>query len=148
MSTSLYIQCILMFMCGQALHLFWIKIPSLKDKAKANNKAYYFKEFWNCDWNIIIGTQIVLIMLLTGYSELVGWKPGIVDVVKWTFAAIGAFAGTVGLAKFSRYEQSLMKDLSVKANITEVMMGPTNSVKETIEKGKELTGQDVTNNGK
>lgn len=140
----LYLQCIAMFILGQVLHLMWIKIPSMKAKARAANKAYYFKEFWSCDWNVIIGTQVLLASLLFGLGELLVWKPDIINHIKWTFWTVGAFASSVGMAKFSQYEKSLMQTLDIKSNIADHFTGGTTTVADTIKKGEEATGIDVT----
>jgi hypothetical protein len=128
------------------LHLFLVKVPAIKNRARAANKTFIFKEWWGCDWNIIIGTQVLGAMFIIGLNELLHWKPYILDYVKWFFAAVGAFGSTVAMAKFSQYEKELTKVLDIKSNIADVVTGGTTSSAETIRKGTNVTGQDVSHN--
>jgi|GEM_PF-2447863 len=144
MTHTQYLLCILMSLLGQGLHLFLIKIPALKTRSSAANKPFSMKDFWNCDWNIIVGTQIVIAMATIGIDEILKWKPEIVEYIKWFFAAIGAFGSTVAMALLSKYEKGLMKLLDIKANIADAVTGGTTTVQETIDKGSFQTGVDVS----
>lgn len=50
MTFWLYIQCVLMFIGGQAIHLFLIKIPAIRKRARAANKEFTVSEYWKEDW--------------------------------------------------------------------------------------------------
>jgi hypothetical protein len=144
MTKSLYIQCVAMFILGQAAHLFLIKVPAVKQRCRAANKPFTWKEWWNCDWNVVIGTQIVGALVIIGLDQLLNWKPFILDYVKWFFAGVGAFGSTVAMAKWSQYEKSLNALLDVKSNVADAITGGTTTVKETVEKGEAATGQEIS----
>lgn len=144
MTLSLYIQCAAMFILGQALHLFLIKIPAVKARTRAANKTYLFKEWWNCDWNIILATAVIGCMAILGLDQLLNWKPAILEYVKWFFAGIGAFGSTIAMSKFSQYEKEITKILDFKANISDNVTGGTTTSKQTAERGAEVLGVDVT----
>jgi len=118
-TTQLIIQCILMFILGQLLQLFWLKIPSLKKRAKAANYQFSIKEYWGTDWNLILGTQVIGAMLILGLNELTQWKPIILEVVRWFFGGIGAFSNSVVLSKLSSYEKKLNNFIDVKTDIAD-----------------------------
>lgn len=139
-----YAICVAMFILGQAAHLFLIKIPAVKARCNAANKIFYFKEWFNCDWNIIIGTQVIGALVLLGLKEVITWKPGVIEYVRWFFAGIGAFGSTIAMAKGSQFEKSLTGLLSMKSNVSDTVTGGTHTVNETIQKGTAATGQDVT----
>lgn len=139
-----YALCVAMFILGQAAHLFLIKIPSVKARCRAANKSFYFKEWWSCDWNIIIGTQVIGALVLLGLKELVTWRPGVIEYVRWFFAGIGAFGSTIAMAKGSQFEKSLTGLLSVKSNVSDAVTGGTETVQETIVRGSDATGQNIT----
>ncbi len=143
MTHTLYWFCVAMFILGQAAHLFLLKIPAIKTRCRAANKSFYFKEWWNCDWYIIIGTQVIGAMVILGLDEIVKWKPDVIYYVKWFFAAVGAFGSSVAMAKGSSYEKSLHNLLDVKSNVSDAVTGGTDTVKETVQKGTEATGQDI-----
>ena len=133
-SIWLQVQCIVMLILGQALHLFLLKVPSLKARARAAGKPFSWKEWWCEDWNIVVSTLIIGALVTVGLNELVTWKPEILDYVKWFYAAIGAFGSTVAQAKFSQYEKKLLAVIDIKSNVSDEVTGGTTTVKETIEK--------------
>jgi hypothetical protein len=143
-STSTYVICFITYLLGQAIHLFWIKIPNIKKRAIAANKKYIFAEFWMSDWNVIIGTNIFGVMLILGLGELLNIKPEIFEYIKWFFFFAGAFGSTVVMAKFSTYEKELINILDIKSNIADVFTGGTTTSKETLERGNQVTGKDVS----
>lgn len=134
-----------MFILGQAVHLFIIKIPSLKTRAKATNKLFVFKEWWDCEWHLVLGTQCLGLASLVGIDEIANWKPEIWEAVKWFFFAVGAVGSSFIIAKWSKYEPTLINLIDVKSNIADTVMGGiTNNVKEAIQKGSAVTGTDVS----
>jgi hypothetical protein len=139
-----YVFCVLMFILGQAGHLFLVKIPAVKKRCSAANKKYYFREWWAEDWNVIIGTQVIGAMVILGLKEIVSWKPGVIEYVRWFFAGIGAFGSTIAMAKASQFEKSLTQLLDIKSNVADKIAGPAQNVRDAIVQGSEATGQDVT----
>lgn len=147
MNTStffLLIQCVLMFIFGQCVHLLLVKMPALKKRVRAVNKKFLFREWWDEDWNIIIGTQFIGAMVIIGLNEIVAWKPEILEYVRWFFAAVGAFGSTIAMSKYSQYEKTITGLMDIKSNISDTVTGGTTTVAETIEKGTQVTGQDIS----
>ena len=138
-----YLICVIMSILGQAAHLFLLKIPAIKQRSRAANKTFYFKEWWAADWNVIIGTQVLIAMLVLGLKEFLYWKPGVAEYVRWFFGLFGAFGSVVAMAKGSSFEKNLVGLLDVKSNIADAVTGGTHTIEETIEKGTEVTGQQV-----
>jgi hypothetical protein len=144
MTTSLYIQCVAMFILGQAAHLFLIKIPAVKARCRAANKPFTWKEWWNCDWNVVIGTQIIGALFIIGLDQFLNWKPQVLDYIKWFFAFVGASGSAIAMAKWSQYEKGLTALLDIKSNVSDAVTGGTTTVKDTIEKGEAATGEVIT----
>lgn len=128
----MYWFCVAMFVLGQLAHLFLVKIPSVKIRCRAANKTFIFKEWWACDWNIIIGTQVIGALVILGLDELISWKPDVLDYVKWFFAGVGAFGSTIAMAKASQFEKGLTGLIDIKSNVSDSVTGGTNTVKDTI----------------
>ena len=82
MTLSLYFQCVAMYLLGQAVDLFLLKIPELRTLYRKANEDFCWKKYWQSDWNVIIGTQVVGLMLVLGLNELTHWKPAILEYVK------------------------------------------------------------------
>lgn len=132
-----------MFLLGQILHLMWVKIPSIKKKAAANNKKFLFDEWLAEDWNLIIGLNVFAMMLFIGLDQILHFKPEIIDYVRWFFAFIGSTGSSIAM-RYSKYDGNLLKMLDIKSNIAGAIIGETQSVQETIDKGSAATGQDMT----
>lgn len=119
MTALLYLLCALMYLLGQALQLFWVKIPALKSRANAANYEFNFKEYWRSDWNLIIGTFIVPMMIFIGLDEIVTFKPEIMGYLKWGFGFLGFTGQSIILAKFSKFEKVVIDVIDVKTNIAD-----------------------------
>jgi len=144
-SNWLILQCVLMFIFGQCVHLLLVKMPAIKKRVRAVNKKFLFKEWWNEDWNIIIGTQFIGAMFIIGLDQFLNWKPEVLEYTKWFFAAVGAFGSTIAMSKYSQYEKTVTALVDIKSNTFDTLAGPTESREDAIEKGRDLTGgKDVT----
>ena len=144
MTLSLYIQCGLMFFLGEALYLFWIKFPAFKERAMANNKPFKYSEWWECDKNLIIGLNILAPTLFVGADQIIHFQPEVMDYMKWLFWLVGFSGCNVVLNKLSQFSKGQITMLSLKANVADILTGGTTTVVDTIEKGKEVTGKDIT----
>lgn len=138
-----YLICAAMSVLGQLAHLFLIKIPSIKNRARAANKAFIFREWWNSDWNVVLGTQVLILMLILGLKEFLTWKPGVIDYVRWFFGLFGAFGSTVAMAKGSSFEKNLTGLIDVKSNVADAVTGGTSTIQDTVQKGTEATGHQI-----
>lgn len=137
MTTSLYLQCVLMAVIGQALQVLLIKVPSLKDKCRAANKPFTWGAWWSCDWNVVVATGLIIAAFILGLDQFLHWKPAVIDWVKWFFLGVGAFGSTIAMAKFSQYEKDLMTLLSVKSNVADSVIGTSTSTGEAKTKAEE-----------
>lgn len=124
MTTSLYIQCVVMLILGQALQVFLIKVPDLKQRAKIANQQFIWKDWWIADWNTVVATTILGAMVIIGLNEIAHWNSLILDYIKWFFAAIGAFGSNVALAKWSSYAKYFNGVIDTKTNIADGLPPP------------------------
>lgn len=145
MTHLMYLFCVAMYVLGQGLLLFWFTIPQLKEKCRIANKVFTLKEWWECDRTMVIGNMIFGAILVLGIDELVHWKPGVLDYIKWFFAIAGAFGPTIVQEKWGSFKKGISNLIDIKSNIADTLTGGTTTVKETITKGNEaLPGADVT----
>lgn len=121
MSTWLYVQCVIMLILGQALQVFLIKIPDIKERARAANQKFLWSDWWASDWNVVVATSILGAILIFGLDEVFHFKPIVIDYVKFFFAAVGAVGSNVLLAKWSSYAKYFTTVLSDKANIADAI---------------------------
>lgn len=119
MSTSLYIQCALMYILGQGFDLFLIKVPEYRDLYRKANEKFSWSKYWDSDWNIVIGTLILGSILIIGADQLIYWKPGVLEYVKWFFAAIGGLGSSFIASKWSRCKKYITAVIDEKTNIAD-----------------------------
>lgn len=127
MTLSLYLQCVAMFICGQAVDLFLLKIPELRALYRKANEDFNWKKYWQSDWNVIVGTQIVGAMVVLGLNEIVQWKPAILDYVKWFFGGLGAVGSAIIVSKWSGCKKYIMSIIDNKTNIADKFTGQNNN---------------------
>lgn len=118
MTTSLYIQCIAMFILGQAFDLMFSKIPENRKLFVKANEQFSLKKYWASDWNIIVGAFAVGIMLIIGLDQLIKWKPGVLDYVKWFFAGVGALCSIIA-GRWSNCKKYISDIIDRKTNIAD-----------------------------
>lgn len=121
-----------MYVAGQLLLLFWFTVPQLKEKCRIANKPFEWAEWWKCDASLIIGNLIFGFILVFGIDELVTWKPGVLDYIKWLFAVAGAFGPTIVQEKWGSFKKGISNLIDIKANLADKVTGGTTTVKETI----------------
>lgn len=119
MTTSLYIQCIAMYILGQFIHLFLIKIPEYKKLWKTANEQFSMKKYWETDWNVVVGTLLIGIMLVIGVDQLLNLKPEVLKWVKWFFAGMGGFGSAIIVSKWSTAYKFITGIIDQKTNIAD-----------------------------
>lgn len=127
MTIFLYLQCVAMYILGQALHILLIKVPAVKERTLKANENFTWKKYWDCDWNVIIGNMVFGAMLVIGLDQIIHWKPEILDVVKWFFGGLGFAGSVIVLAKWSKYEKSLQNTIDIKTDIADGKIPPNNN---------------------
>ncbi len=126
MTLSLYLQCVAMYILGQAIDLFLFKIPELRKMYANANEDFVWSKYWKSDWNTIIGTQLIGVALVIGFDQITHWKPWIVDYTKWFFGAFGAWGSSIVVAKGSAAKKYIMRVIDNKTNIADKVTGDGN----------------------
>lgn len=122
MSTTLtiwiYVQCIIMFILGQLISLFLIDIPETRKLSRIANHTFSWKEWWQKEWNVVIGVQLIGIVVFMGLDQLLHWKPQILDKVKWFFAIFGIVGSGIA-ARIGAYRRTILTVIDKKTNIAD-----------------------------
>ncbi len=134
-----------MFILGEALYLQWIAFPAFKALSKSNNKPFSYKEWWECDMNLMIGLNLIPPAVFIGLDQLIGIKPEIINQLKWWFWLLGFVGCTIVFKYLSAFAKGQISLSSVKSNIADIFAGKAiTTVRDATEIGTELTGKDVT----
>lgn len=143
MTTSLYLQCIAMFILGQSLDLFLMKIPELRTLYAKTNEQFCWSKYWKSDWNVVCGTLALCAILVIGQDQLLKLKPAIADYLKWLYVAMGGFGSSVIVSKWGSAKKYILSIIDIKANIVSNEIGKTTGItdlKQTAsEAGKNIT---------
>lgn len=126
MTISLYLQCSAMFLLGQAVDLFFLKIPEYKSLFKKANEDFSWKKYWQSDWYLIVGTQLIGAMLILGLNEIIQWKPLILNYVKWFFGGVGLAGSALIISKLSQCKKYIMGIIDFKTNKADGIVQPVN----------------------
>lgn len=125
---QMVLWCVVMFIGGQLLQLFWVKIPAVKERCRVANKPFSMKTYWESDWNLIVGTCIFGGMLIVGLGELVTIKPEVLSYIRWFFAFIGFAGSSFVLSKYSKFEKSINAIVDLKTDIADGIKDKTGDV--------------------
>lgn len=143
LTPALLAICVIMNILGQGAHLLFVTIPDARQKMISLNKKFSFAEWWSCDWNLIIGVQVISLALLLGLTEFLHWKPGVLEYIRWFFFIFGTVGSLIGM-RWSKYQKTIMGFIDVNANISSVVAGETKTVKELTEKASAVLNTDVS----
>lgn len=119
MTTSLYLQCFSMYIIGAAIILFLVTIPELRSLWAKSNERFSWKRYWQSDWNVVVGTILIGVLLIIGIDQLVNWKKGVLDYVKWFFAGGGAFLTPIIASKYGSAKKYILNVIDKKTNIAD-----------------------------
>lgn len=144
LSTLTLCICVIMNILGQGAHLMFVTVPDYRQKMINLNRQFTYSAWWNCDSNLIIGVQILSLALMLGLAELIHWKPGLLDWIRWFFFLFGTVASLIGM-RWSKYQQMIMGFIDINANITKVVVkGTPETVQELTEKASIALNTDVS----
>lgn len=89
MSTQIYMMCFLLGSLGLLFHLFAVKIPAVKSRAKAANVPFTMGNYFKEDYLAIIASFITIVIAVFLLDEIIGYKPELIKYLKFFFVFIG-----------------------------------------------------------
>lgn len=119
MTTSLYIQCIAMFLLGQGVDLFLMKIPEYRTLYRKANEDFSWGKYWSSDWNVIVGTILFGAICVIGTDQILNLKPSVLYYIKWVFAGLGGMGSAIIVSKWSSCKKYIMDVIDKKTNISD-----------------------------
>lgn len=127
---------------GILLHLFAVKLPSLKEKARVGNLPFSFGEYLKDDWIALSANFLTLGILIFCWDEIVGFNAAVANYAKWLFVFVGFTGSSIVLAALSVTNKRIMSVIDYKTNVYDGKIPPLTpenekGVKEQIEKDKE-----------
>jgi hypothetical protein len=119
MEKELYIQCLALGILGLLFHLFAMKIPAVRSRAKAANMPFTLKAYFAEDYPAVIASLITVIIAVLCVDELVGYKPAIMDYLKFFFVFVGFTGSSILISVLGRFDASIKTIVDVKTDIAD-----------------------------
>ncbi len=119
MTANTYIFCFLAGLLGILFHIFAIKIPAIKERAKVANTSFSYSAYFKDDATAILASLLTVIILLVVLDELVAFKPVVVPYLKAGFVFIGFTGSSILIALLGKAQAKINQVVDVKTDIAD-----------------------------
>jgi hypothetical protein len=119
MATSIYIQCFLAGTLGALLHLFAIKVPAMKERAKVANEKFDLSDYLKDDLAAILSNLLTVLILLLVLDEVVKFKPVVEPYLKAGFVFVGFTGSSILISILGRAQKKLNSVVDEKTDIAD-----------------------------
>lgn len=119
MTTQLYIMCLLSGLLGIAFHVFAIKIPSVKVRAKSANMPFSIGAYLKDDLTAIIASIITVAIFVVAIDEIVGYNPSLIRFIKFGFAFVGYTGSSLLILAFGKFGGKINDIVDAKTDIAD-----------------------------
>lgn len=116
MEKETYIICFALGILGVLLHIFAMKLPAVRKRAKDANMPFSIKDYFAEDYPAIISSLITVIMAVLLVDELVGYNPSYMRFIKYFFAFIGYTGSSILIGAFGKFDKSISAIVDAKTN--------------------------------
>lgn len=100
---SLYVLCFVCGVIGQLLHLFVVKLPAEKRRAKKANIKFSLVEYFKEDWIAIGANTVAMLGLVILLDEIIGFNPSFVRGIKFGYIGFGYSGSSALIALLGKY---------------------------------------------
>lgn len=132
-----YVTLFFIGILGQAIHVCFVKIPSVKKDHAAANKPFDLNQYWKDDRLAIVANLLPILLWLFLIEETVKFYPGVANLVRFVTAFIGFTGSSVFIMAFGTASKKAKALLSIKSNVSDATVGKAVTVEGVIEKAKE-----------
>lgn len=119
MALSIIIQCFLAGVLGQLLHIFAIKVPAMKERAKVANEKFNLLEYLKDDLAAVLSNVLTILIFLVVLDELIKLKPAVEPYLKVGFVFVGFTGSSILISLLGRAQKKLNQVVDEKTNIAD-----------------------------
>ena len=112
---------------GILLHLFAVKLPSLREKARVGNLPFSFSEYLKNDWLALVANILTMCILIFCWDEIVGINSAVAKYAKWLFVFVGFTGSSIVLAALSVTNRKILSAIDIKTNVADGIVPPVNA---------------------
>lgn len=131
MTIQTYIWCCVAGLLGILFHIFAIKIPAVKTRAKAANMGFSYGDYFADDLAGILSSVLTVIIVLVVLDELVAFKPEVLPFLKAGFVLIGFVGSSILIAILGKAQQKINAVVDVKTDIVDGKVPPDTPIPDT-----------------
>lgn len=113
MNTQLYIQCFLISLLGMAFSII-MQIRALMRKSRAAKEEFSVWTYFKQDWLSGVASIFFIAIVLVVISEVLKWKPWVIDYIKIVFVLVGYLGADLGYKLFSATSKKITKIIADK----------------------------------
>lgn len=117
--SELYIETAIAGVLGILFHIFVMKIPALRKRAKIANEPFSFKAYWLDDYPGIVASFITVALAIVALDELIGYRPSMLKYVKYFYFFVGYTGSSILLALLSKTEKAINAVINTKTDIAD-----------------------------
>lgn len=111
-----YAWCLIAGLLGILFHLFAIKIPSMKTKAKVANEKFDLACYLKDDLAAIISSLLTVLITLVILDEVVKVRPAIQPYLKFGFVFVGYTGSSILIAVLGTAQKKIDKIVDTKTD--------------------------------
>lgn len=114
-----YGWCLIAGLLGILFHLFAIKIPSMKKRAKVANEKFDLRSYLQDDLAAIISSFLTVLITLVILDEAVKLKPAIQPYLKFGFVFVGYTGSSILVSVLGTAQKKIDKVVNEKTDIAD-----------------------------
>lgn len=116
---QLYLQCFVAGLLGILFHVFVVKLPSVKARAKAANVEFSIKSYFQDDWVALGAALITVLIAVFALDELLGYRPNVLKYIKYLFFFVGFTGSSLLIALLGKTTKAINDIVDVKTDIAD-----------------------------
>lgn len=113
---SLYLLCALCGLLGQLFHLFVIKLPAEKKRAKAGNVPFSIGAYFKEDWLAVGANLIAIVIFVVLLDELIGYNPSLLRWIKFGYIGLGFMGSSALIAWLGKFSNQVQSIVNIKTD--------------------------------
>ena len=119
MTANLYINCVIGGILGILFHIFVLKLPAVRARAKAANVPFKMSDYFKDDYLAIVASLLTVIILVWVLDEIIGYNPSFMRYIKFFFIFIGYTGSSVLVNVFGKFDKEVQKIVDIKTDISD-----------------------------
>jgi len=116
MEAKLYISCFVGGLLGILFHIFVLKLPAVRSRAKAANVPFKISDYFRDDYLAIISSVLTVVILVWLLDEIIGYNPSFMRWIKFFFIFVGYTGSSVLVGLLGKFDKEVQKVVDYKTD--------------------------------